>query len=618
MNTSKKIYRLDENSIRQIAAGEVVERPASVVKELLENSLDAQSKKIALEIINGGKELIRVSDDGCGMTQEDAMLSLERHTTSKIRSAEDLAHLSTFGFRGEALPSIAAVSKMTLTTKARDEKTGFLIALSGGKITEKRECGRDSGTTVEVKELFFNTPARLKFLKSELSEKNKIFRTFEEIAIAHPQISFEVKDNNKSRGNYSARAREIERICDLWGEEFNSTNLVPLFFNHSQIKISGWISTPQFHQPTRNQQIFYVNRRAIVSRLLSHALYEAYRDCLPQGRHPVAIIFVDLDSGEVDVNVHPSKREVRFRNEAQIFECLYREIRLKRSQLSAPPAIFSVTPMNAETVPNSLCSSPTSSRRFSAEGISASEMEGYPSAQFSFAKGVFPQQAETGNSSLERGVSFSLPSPLRQSTEHGGGRGEGLTEMAKPRVLSQFHALYVIAEQGENLLIIDQHAAAERILYEKLRQAMIEEDVTSHQPLLIPFLWNLTLSQAQIIQQHLPIFQKLGFVIEPFGEKTFRILEMPAALSETNLKEVLDEMLVSLEKEKEPNLAIEEKMMHAACRAAIKANDALSHQELSELLQQLSRCANPHTCPHGRPTTLTISRQELDKKFGRT
>lgn len=588
-----KIKKLDENSIRQIAAGEVVERPASVVKELLENSLDAQSKKISLEIANGGKETIRIADDGCGMSEEDALLALERHTTSKIRSAADLLTLSTFGFRGEALPSIAAVSKMTLSTQLMEKNSGISISVSGGKIVEKKECGRAPGTTVEVKNIFFNTPARLKFLKSELSEKNKIFRTFEEITISHPQVSFQIQVSEKSKANYPARSKVIERIRDLWGDEFNESNLVPISFEHPQIQIGGWISTPQFHQASRNYQIFYVNRRPILSRLLSHALYEAYRDCLPQGRHPVGIIFVELDSKEVDVNVHPSKREVRFRNESQIFECLYREIRLKRTEQSAAPRIFSLTTSAPENPELSSCVTPHSALAKCPQGNAKSSH----SALDSRLEG---NDQTTGQKGIEREGMRALPT---------------LTPQA--RVLSQFHALYVLAEQGENLIIVDQHAAAERILYEKLRQAMVNHKSFPAQPLLIPFLWNLTLSQAQIIQQNLPAFQKLGFGIEPFGEKTFRILEAPAVLSKTNLKEILEEILVSLEKSKEPNLAIEEKIMQAACRAAIKANDRLQEPELSRLLEELSQCSNPHTCPHGRPTTLTISHQELDKKFGR-
>lgn len=598
-----KIHPLDESAIRQIAAGEVVERPASVVKELLENSIDAESHSITLEIKEGGKEMIRISDDGCGMTADDALLSLERHTTSKICSANDLQSLTTFGFRGEALPSIASVSKMTLTTRSADESSGITLSLEGGKLISKKECGRSVGTTVEVKKLFFNTPARLKFLKSDLSEKNKILRTFEETSIAHPQISFQACYDNHKAKEFPARKQISERICDLWGDNFTEETLVPIDFVHPQIRIEGWISKPQSHQASKTYQIFYLNKRPIVSRLLSHALYESFRDCLPVGRHPVTVVFLFLDPSQVDVNVHPSKREVRFRNESQVYETLIREMRLKRSQQSSPPKVFSM--------PNgSTFSSETESPRSSSS----------PSFPFCGEKKL--QHETTIENGKEQTIIFpnrshAIPSntPTSLPTEK-----FKVQETFAPerRILTQFHSLYIIAEQGENLLIVDQHAAAERILYEKFRNELLSEKGVATQPLLIPFMWNVTFSQAELLKHHIPTLQKLGFILETFGEKTFRITEAPAVIPEAHLKNILDNILSCLEDDKQPALTAEEKIMHSACRAAVKANDHLSHKELSQLLDDLSRCSNPHTCPHGRPTTLVIARQELDKKFGRT
>lgn len=578
-----KIHILDEDSIRQIAAGEVVERPASVVKELLENSLDAASKHIALEIGAGGKTMIRVSDDGCGMSAADALLALERHATSKISSVGDLGKLATFGFRGEALPSIASVSQIELSTHAAEEAHGISIALAAGKLIQKKECGRAVGTTIDVKALFFNTPARLKFLKSETSEKSKILRTFEETAIAHPQIAFETKFENRKSTAFPGRKTILGRITDLWGAAFIEGNLIPLSFQHPHIQIEGWISHPQFHHAAKSCQIFYVNKRPILSRLLTHALYEAYRDSLPVGRHPAAVIFVTLDPSQVDVNVHPSKREVRFRNESQVYEALLREIRLKRAQLSAPSEIFPAAPKFNSATGNLSLNAPASAleaRTFMPDNKPMAAIQNH----------LF--------CAVEEREQKNFSSPFR--------------------VLSQFHALYVIAQQGENLLIVDQHAAAERILYEQFKAALSQNRFVPTQPLLIPLLWNVSLSQAELLKSHSETLQKLGFILELFGEKTFRVIEAPALIPELELKAVMDEILSSLENEKNPSLAVEEKIMHAACRAAIKANDPLSNQELSELLEQLSRCSNPHTCPHGRPTTLTISRQELDKKFGRT
>lgn len=589
-----KVHQLDENSIRQIAAGEVVERPASAVKELIENAIDAGSRRITLEIEEGGKRLIRISDDGCGMLPEDAALALERHTTSKIQSAADLESLSTFGFRGEALPSIASISKLQLATRSAENDLGVSLALEGSKIASQKECGRSVGTTVEVKELFFNTPARLKFLKSDATEKNKILRTFEEIAIAHPQIAFETQFEGRKSHAFPARKETIERINDLWGNDFSDSTLIPVSFQHPFLQITGWISKPESHQAAKSYQIFYVNQRPIVSRIIAHALYESYRDCLPVGRHPVAVLFFRLDPSQVDVNVHPAKREVRFRSEHQIYESLVREIRLKRSQQSAAPVFFSskdsvLSNGGAGTFPSVTL------------GFQSSQENHFTPAPANFVRpsGAMPSQQSGTN----------VTPPFENKTP---------SSLIDARVLAQFHALYILVEQGENLLVVDQHAAAERVLYEKFRKALLDQQTMPTQPLLFPLLWNVSISQAALIKNCSEPLRQLGFIFEPFGEKTFRISEAPALIAESELKNVMDEILAALENDKQPTLAIEEKIMHSACRAAIKANDTLSPKELSHLLDELSKCSNPHTCPHGRPITLTIPRQELDRKFGRT
>lgn len=585
--TTRKVRELDEDTIRQIAAGEVVERPASVVKELIENAIDAESRKITLETLDGGRKSIRVSDDGHGMSAEDALLSLKRHTTSKIRSASDLEDLKSFGFRGEALPSIASVSNMTLLTRSQNEPHGIEISMSGGAILSKKECGRATGTTVEVKDLFFNTPARLKFMKSESSEKSKILRTFEEIAIAHPGISFETKGDQRKTFELPARDALLDRIADLWGEEFSAESMIPLSYQHPYVRIEGWVSNPQSHRPTKNYQIFYVNHRPIQSRSLTHALYEAYRDCLPVGRHPSAVVFVTLEPSLVDVNVHPSKREVRFRNEPQIHDALLKEIRSKRARISEAPKVFS---------PQFAGRTAALDLEVPREPLSSTVRESGQGGYSVPTHTVHASHASSEQNRPETGVLFQ----------------------EKPRVLAQFNRLYVIAEQGDNLVIVDQHAAGERILYERFRKAVHSQENVPTQTLLIPLLWNVTPSQSEILRSNRQAFQRLGFAIEEFGEKTFRITEAPSFIPEPELKSILDESLSALENQGSPSLAAEEKIMHSACRAAIKANDHLSHKELSELLAQLSECANPHTCPHGRPVTLIISRRELDKKFGRT
>ncbi|MBI3012220.1 MAG: DNA mismatch repair endonuclease MutL [Elusimicrobia bacterium] len=570
-----RVRLLEDHLVQQIAAGEVVERPASVVKEILENALDASSRAVSLEIVGSGKEAIRISDDGCGIHSEDVLLAIQRHSTSKITSFEDLQTLTSFGFRGEALPSIAAVSKLELTTRSESEPYGTSIQVHGGNVVSQKQCGRSQGTTIEVRDLFFNTPARLKFLKSDGTERSRILRAWEETLMAHPSVSFSFKSESKTI-SYPNRKNCLDRVRDVWGEQCSEENLVPLSFRHPSLSITGWISKPSFHQSAKSYQLIYINKRPILSRSLTHALYESYRDCLPVGRHPAAVLFLDVNPSEVDFNVHPSKREVRFRNESQIYDALIREIRSKRTSESSAPKVFVDAPILTQDHLRQNFDSPVMP----------------DSTVFSSS---FPRSAFISEKTL---------------------RSETLVRQPV-KILSQFHSLYILAEEEGNLLIVDQHAAAERVLYEQFKQNIQNNRELPTQKLLIPMIWNVSLAQAELLQNHRPAFLKLGFQIEPFGETTFRVLESPAAVPETEIKNVLEEILSSLENQNQPTLAIEEKIMHAACRAAIKANDQLTHQELGQLLEELKSCQNPHTCPHGRPTTLTISRQELDKKFGR-
>ncbi|OGR82021.1 MAG: hypothetical protein A2902_02350 [Elusimicrobia bacterium RIFCSPLOWO2_01_FULL_64_13] len=564
------IFPLAEDAIVKIAAGEVIERPSNAAKELLENSLDAGSTDINLEFAGGGKTLIRVADNGCGMGREDALLSVQRHTTSKIRCFDDLERLATFGFRGEALPSIASVSKLEIFTGTESAPAGTHLTLAGGKLLEEKECGRSRGCTVEVRDLFFNVPARLKFLKSDSGEKNRIWRTFEEIALANPDVRFEIRSDGRSRAAYPARDSLLRRIADLWGESFCEDTLFPLESDHPYLKIRGWVSQPQSHQPTKNNQFFYVNGRLIVSKVLTHALYDSFRDCLPHGRHPACVILLELDPAHIDVNVHPSKREVRFRHEPEIHGSLIREIRVRRARLSEAPGVLPALDRGPSSDPG---------------------------------PGFFTGEARRA----------SAPAPA----DHPASAQTALLS-DPPRVMSQFQSLYILAEQAGDLLIVDQHAAAERVLYEEFRKAVVSGEPPAAQKLLIPVVWNVTASQAAALRGTLEAFAKLGFRLEEFGPTAFRISEAPASLSENGLGAALDEAVAALEFERDPLGTPEEKIMSAACRAAVKANDRLSPRELEALLRELALCENPHTCPHGRPVRLVLTRQELDKRFGRT
>ena len=460
------------------------ERPASVVKELIENSLDAGSRRIVLEIKGGGKELIRIADDGCGIQPAEVELALERHTTSKIRNSDDLSNLSTFGFRGEALPSIASVSKMELVTRSANSPSAVSLTLEGGKLVSKKECARAPGTTMEVRSLFFNTPARLKFLKSDPTEKGRILKVFEEIALAHPEISFEIKIEQRAAGEYPSRTKPIQRVLDLWGESVDESKLVPILFEHPQIRIEGWIRRRTRISRRRICRCFTLTAGPLCRGLSRTQCTNPTAIVCLSGRHPAAVLFIQIEPSEVDMNVHPSKREVRFRNEHPIYEAIVREIRAKRSSGSAAPNIFEPAAASAGA---SIMSAPSPTEQ---------------SARYQ------TQPAFSQNARSESPIHTHAPA-VQQET-----RFEN-----HPRVLSVFHSLYVLAEQGENLMIVDQHAAAERILYEKFRAAYYSDDAVPAQTMLVPYLWHVTLEQAELLGQHLELFRKMGFAMELFGEK---------------------------------------------------------------------------------------------------
>lgn len=587
---TQRIQVLDELLVRQIAAGEVLERPASALKELLENAIDAGARNIEIYFAGSGKEVLRISDDGCGIAQDQIALALTHHATSKIKSLDDLAGLHTFGFRGEALPSIAAVSRMTLLSRSDEDATAARLEIEGGVIQNKKIAARALGTTIEVRDIFYNTPARLKFMKSDATERSRLMRVFEEVAIAHPEIAFVLEAEKLGRKTILPKVEtQIQRICDLWGKNAEE-NWFALNMQHAAIKVTGWVSRPQAHQASRNYQLLYVNRRPIISRSLNHALYEAYRDALPVGRHPMAVIFIDIDPATVDFNVHPAKREVRFQNESQIYEVLIKEIRLRRSEMGMPLKETTQEPLAAMR----------STQNFS-----------YPKPG-----PMVPKQPSFF--SREPLPVFSPPAKVTEPTAAQAGPQVAVQEqkiVTAFRVIDQIQALYILAEWKDNLVIVDQHAAAERVLYEKFKRELDNGGIV-RQTLLIPLVWTVTLAEAALVRENLSAFSALGFVLEEFGERSFRIREYPSALNEKEILSLLEEILAGEENTK-VRLVPEKKLMSLACRAAVKAGDRISKEEQLKILNDLSACQNPHTCPHGRPTTLQFSRAELDKKFDR-
>jgi DNA mismatch repair protein MutL len=600
-----RIRLLPETVASQVAAGEVVERPASVVKELVENSIDAGARKIDILIRRGGISLVRVIDDGCGMDRDDALLSLERHATSKIRSVSDLEAIATLGFRGEALPSIASVSRFRLTTREQDAVAGTEIVVNGGKIDIVRDGGEAPGTQVEVRSLFYNIPARRKFLRAENTESRNIEHQLHLQAIGHAKVAFTFARDDRVVFQLPATATLIDRIRDLYGNELLE-KLLPLNgVGSSQIRISGLIGQAGLSRQTRAQQLVFVNGRAIESPLITTAVREGYHTALMKGQYPVTFLFLELDPGAVDVNVHPAKREVRFRDPNGVREAAVRCIQATlargradwQEKFRAPPAQVSAQP----TVDLTL------RPQVSVPEVSHRELPQFPTAEIVGQAHRLPvPPADSARSEPD------WPSLAQQKR---------VERAATPQfqIIGVLNKLYVLMENVDGLVLVDQHAAHERILFEELRRRMEEQGVPS-QKLLITQTFELPPRDADWIEQNMSILQKMGIGIESFGPNTFKIDSLPGFLSVTDgaqfMRKVIDDLKSASDRSSPLRLG-EDMIAKSVCRHAVKANDPLRYLEVEKLIQDLLECDLPYCCPHGRPTMIQISNAELEKKFGR-
>lgn len=601
-----KIKVLSSDVINKIAAGEIVERPSSVVKELLENALDAGATQIVVELKNGGKKLIRVTDNGSGMSSEDAHLALKRHSTSKIATAEDLANITSYGFRGEALPSIGAVSRLVLTTKLTDEINGTVIEVEGGAVKKSKDSGCAGGTTLMVRDLFFNTPARLKFIKSNTTETGHVSTIVTEQALANSGVSFKLISNERELMHVptvksSHDSALLERIGLIFGKDIVE-NLISVKFENKFLKLSGFISIPAFNRVNKNQQLIFVNRRSIKSRVITHAIYEGYHGFLTSGRHPIIFLFIDIDPTLIDVNVHPSKREVRFTNEQGVHELINR---LVRETLTSGKIIPEVKkPIDTKQV-EAYKKEDKITHIQEAIGAYLSKVD---------AESQKRLKIEQENVDLFERTKFVF-SPSKQEEE---------ISLIDVVPLVQVDNLYIIAKDSRGFLIIDQHAASERVLYEKFRQDYENSEI-KFQDLLFPITIELPPQQSEMISENLGNLRKLGFTIENFGVNTFIVKTVPVLLGEYSDKQViLDIFDVLAETTKDsPDIAdaakgLSEQMLKImACHAAIRAGDALNREEIYSLIEDLQEVSIPYTCPHGRPSMIRISFDELDKRFKR-
>jgi len=599
-----RIKLLPETLASQVAAGEVVERPASVVKELVENSIDAGARAIEVGIQRGGMSRIRVVDDGCGMDRDDALLSLERHATSKIASAADLAAISTLGFRGEALPSIASVSRLRLSTREPGAVAGTEILVNGGRIETVRDGGEAPGTQIEVRSLFYNVPARRKFLRSETTEARNIEHQFFLQALAHPEIGFTLvrEDNIASQLPITTSLRD--RIRDLYGAKLLDDLLEISLRDRRGIQVHGWIGRAGVSRQTRAQQFVFVNGRAIDSGILSTALREGYHTALMRGQFPVTFLFVDLDPREVDVNVHPAKREVRFRDPASVREAIVEAV--QRTLESG--RVEWQRKFNAPAAPAAgLPPGPAATRPDGGTTSVSSQIVGRDTARPSNFAPL--DQAS-------RADSLNLPRPID------GNRPEPQIEPRRDQqfqIIGVLNRLYVLMENSDGLVLVDQHAAHERILFEELRRRMEEQGVPS-QRMLLPQIFSLPPRDAEWVERNVATLQKMGIGVENFGANSFRVDTLPAFLEIADaagfLRKVIDE-LITTSRSSSPLRLGEDMIAKTVCRHAVKANDPLRYPEIEKLIHDLLACDLPYCCPHGRPTMIQISHAELEKKFGR-
>ena len=598
-----RIRLLPETVASQVAAGEVVERPASVVKELIENSIDAGARKIEIKIHRGGISLVRVVDDGLGMDRDDALLSLERHATSKIRSAADLQAIGTLGFRGEALPSIASVSRFRLTSREPNAIAGTEVIVNGGKIDIVRDGGEAPGTQVEVRSLFYNLPARRKFLRSENTESRNIEHQIHLQAIGHPQIGFTLVRDDRLVFQLPATATLGDRIRDLYGPSLLE-RLIEISGNaSSKIQTSGFIGQAGLSRQTRAQQLFFVNGRAIESGLITAALREGYHTALMKGQYPVTFLFLTLDSGAVDVNVHPAKREVRFRDPTAVRDAIVLSVRqtLERGRIEWQEKFHAPASSSATEI------------KIPAPAMAQSQLE----------TAVGPKNFRRAYSPSE----FAPPARLlpKDRKESAAGAVDPGTTRRTAIVPQQFqiigvlNKLYVLMENAAGLVLVDQHAAHERILFEELRRRMEEQGVPA-QRLLLPQTIDLPPREADWIDRNMSILQKMGIGIESFGPNTFKIDSLPSFLNVSDPTQFMRKVIDDLKSASNSSSAMrlgEEMIAKTVCRHAVKANDPLRYLEVEKLIQDLLECDLPYCCPHGRPTMIQISLAELEKKFGR-
>jgi DNA mismatch repair protein MutL len=607
-----KIRILSDILSNKIAAGEVVERPGSVVKELVENALDAQSTQVLVEIENGGKSLVRISDNGCGMGHDDALLAIERFATSKIYNDHDLFNISTLGFRGEAIPSIASVSRFTMVTRDNLSESGISIKIDGGKLVKVSETGAPTGTMVSVGQLFFNTPARRKFLKTTNTEMGHIADTVSSMAMAYPAVQFRLTHNGKEVKRLSSVTDPLERISQVIGNSLKK-DLYPVNFSNDIVNISGAIASPRTNRATSRAIFIYVNGRYIRDRMVQHAIFQGYGQRLMKGQFPVTVLFLKVPTHTLDVNVHPTKHEVRFSEQKKIhdsIQCVIEETlnrwedsikwQVHNDEQSDPVRILESSDTFTQAVDQQ-------ATRISFPKHPATSNASKPSANVAALPEMFPV-------SLLREIEPKHTDPVPKQQVLWRKR-----QFSDLKIIGQCHYTYILLEYDQGLILLDQHAAHERILYENLKKNFSEIKKSSQQ-LLVPETFEMGFAESDILEKLIPLFEDIGFYIEPFGGNTFVVKAVPTIFEgkeiQPLIREVTEKILeTGISRDLTSTMDTSYKLM--ACHGAIKANQKLSELQIKELLQQLDKCDTPSHCPHGRPTWIRWELKFLEKSFRR-
>lgn len=672
------IQVLDQITIDKIAAGEVIERPASVVKELVENAIDAGAKAVTVEIKEGGISYIRIADNGCGIEREDVQNAFLRHSTSKIRSADDLYHISSLGFRGEALSSIAAVSQVEMITKTKNSLLGTRYVIAGGKEEVLEDTGASNGTTFLIRQLFYNVPARRKFLKTAVTEASHVGDLMLRLALSHPEISFQFINNGQSKLHTSGNGNLKDVIYHVYGREITA-NLLPLVFEKNGVQLSGYIGAPLISRGNRNFENYFINGRYVKSNIIYRAIEDAYKDFSMQHKFPFTVFHLTIDGEHIDVNVHPTKMELRFNNQQEVYNTIYEavdhtlhkkelipEVTLDVKVPKAETPVKPVTPTRPETparpvtptrpaepekpkIPpkeerdldyfmeqmkkrvksyhqqNSSAEVKSKTDIFRPER-STDRIREAVSQYKSAARAAKPETTPTAPSATVHERKPVTPPETKAVTQENPEQMELFKDKfldkekkADYKLIGQVFDTYWLVQFEESLYIIDQHAAHERVLYERTLRELKTREFTS-QMISPPIILNLTMQEASLLKENMERFTRIGFEFEEFGQDSYAVRSVPANLFSIAKKDLLIEMIDHLSDELNRNQSsdlIDEKIASMSCKAAVKGNMKLSAAEVDTLIGELLLLDNPYHCPHGRPTIISMTKRELEKKFKR-